>query len=462
MRTLNHINIKYFKYACDEVGKETQVDISARCILCGDSEKNKKQKRLHLYTKDSYEQDAVKCFNCEWTGNMYSFLREVDSSLFEQYKRETREKSFNSLAKKREKRQEFNDASIQMGNYTRKERAEPPETKAEPVHQDSRGSKKRRSYAVDLSGFGETNGSPSDKESSGQPGTGNNDGNENETNVFSTTSSGPNGSSESNSTDGTKPEDGRGVGGSTDKSIGDFSMSTNRVPADRTVDDKIKRLGVIPDDVFEMPDKFRPALESDSAISYLQGRGLDPANYFWSDDWVKFRGKNMPLKNCIIVPLWVMKDENVLYGFQARSIESKFFYTYIPDENTGFKVWNWYGIDKSKPTFIFESVFDAESSGLPQHMICAALGADLNDERLKELSDPIFALDNQVYDTTSRRKTVQNLKGKYKCFVWDKSMKFKDTNDAIKGGISKATMRSYILDHIETGMTGIIKCKLKR
>ena len=32
----NHIDVKYFKLCAPEIGKETAVDISAKCPVCGD------------------------------------------------------------------------------------------------------------------------------------------------------------------------------------------------------------------------------------------------------------------------------------------------------------------------------------------------------------------------------------------------------------------------------------------
>jgi len=473
MRTLEHINVKYFKYACDEIGKETPVDINAKCIICGDSDKDKRQKRLHLYTKANYDGDAIKCFNCEWTGNMFSFLREVDSSLFELYKKETREKSFNNLKRKHHEKKEYNDAAIQMGSYKRKARTESGTSKADGVY----GSDSKTETGGSDESFSQNNGYSEgeiDETNSGRSGRDlqihsgkepqrldENDGGQG-VNVgrkrnYSFSMSGFAGAN------GVELEESGTTNAVSNEPIRESESGSNGTDNEhQTSDDKVKGLGKLPDDVFEMPDEFRPACESADAVGYLRGRGLDPEFYYYSPDWINFNGKSMPLKHAIIVPLWVLKDDNVMYGFQARHIDTKFFYTYIPEENTGFKVWNWYNIDKSKPTFIFESVFDAESSGLPQDRICAALGADLNDERLAELFEPIFCFDNQRYDETSRIKTVKLLKRGFRCFVWDKQIQYKDTNDAIQGGLPKPDMAKYILSHLETGMTGIIKTKLKR
>lgn len=423
MKTLDRINIKYFKYACPDLGKETDVDISAKCILCGDSETNSKQKRLHLYTKSSYDHDMINCFNCGFTGGMYKFLSQpqVDSYLLEQYKKETREMSFNTLKAKYVKK-EFNNAEITLGaskqKSSKKSRAiqETPENRSDLSGEIPRRSK----YNISMSGFeGDISESP---------------------NV------------ERSGNDGSYTPNERDVPGS----------NVENISRDDVTKENVKLLGKIPDGVFELPLEFMPASESSDATNYLQSRGLDEKLYYFSKNWVKIKGKDIPVKNCIITPLWVIEDERIVYGFQARSIETKFFYTYIPEENTGFKVWNWYGIDKSKPTFIFESAFDAESSGLPLNRVCAALGADLNNERISELSEAIFCLDNQIHDQTSRVKTTNLLKRGFRCFIWDKSIPYKDTNDCIRGSFSKKTMAKYILSHIESGMTGIMKVKLKR
>lgn len=52
---LNRIDIKFFKLAVgmENIGKETDVDIVARCPICGDSQSNKRKKRLHLYIKNN-------------------------------------------------------------------------------------------------------------------------------------------------------------------------------------------------------------------------------------------------------------------------------------------------------------------------------------------------------------------------------------------------------------------------
>lgn len=100
---LDRLSIKYFKMAIghDALGKETDMDISARCPICGDSQRKKNSKRLHLYTKNGFDNDLVSCFNgdcpCQ-NKTVYSFLRDHYPSLLTQYKKENFGNTMQKLA----------------------------------------------------------------------------------------------------------------------------------------------------------------------------------------------------------------------------------------------------------------------------------------------------------------------------------------------------------------------------
>jgi DNA primase len=101
-----------------------------------------------------------------------------------------------------------------------------------------------------------------------------------------------------------------------------------------------------------------------------------------------------------------------MYGFYSRSIGTKMFCTYNNELNIGYKVWNWFNVDKTKTVYIFEGIFDGISSGLTN--IIALMGAKLPDERLKELKDPVFCLDNdgvQSVTDNAIHKAAQRLAG---------------------------------------------------
>lgn len=88
---LDRLDVKYFKLAIglDSIGKENDVDITARCPVCGDSRSHKNKKRLHLYIKNGVTN--VNCFNGDCAVHnktMYSFLRDFFPALIGQYKKE--------------------------------------------------------------------------------------------------------------------------------------------------------------------------------------------------------------------------------------------------------------------------------------------------------------------------------------------------------------------------------------
>lgn len=95
---LSPVDIKYFKLAVPGPYKESQVDIAAKCPICGDS-KHRNSKRLHLYEKSGIT--LVNCFNggCEMNSqrNLYNFLRFYKPELVFNYKSETFGNRINSI-----------------------------------------------------------------------------------------------------------------------------------------------------------------------------------------------------------------------------------------------------------------------------------------------------------------------------------------------------------------------------
>ncbi len=90
---ISSINKKYFLTAVSgtRIGKQTDMDIAVRCPICGDSSKNERTTRLHLYHKNG--KDSIKCFNgsCvlgDGTQSTQSFLYNHFPKLYDNYKRE--------------------------------------------------------------------------------------------------------------------------------------------------------------------------------------------------------------------------------------------------------------------------------------------------------------------------------------------------------------------------------------
>jgi len=193
-------------------------------------------------------------------------------------------------------------------------------------------------------------------------------------------------------------------------------------------------------------------------INYLNKRGLEP-----QEDWlysprnnkITFNKTLITLSEFIIIPLKI-KDE--WYGFQALGWKQKRFFIYLVTGNTSWKVWNWDSINKEEPVYIFESVYDALSSGLDN--VVSALGANLHEDRLKQLKNPVFCLDNQHIDEKSKEESLKYLEEGYEVFIWpDKTEKFKDTNDLRKVNAPKEKIKRMINNNIYKGMTGVLKLK---
>lgn len=185
---------------------------------------------------------------------------------------------------------------------------------------------------------------------------------------------------------------------------------------------------------------FSPIDKHMNALNYLGNRG-----YFYNEKHGKFYfgiqdlqigDKLYKITNCIIIPLYF---EDEMYGFYSRNITNKEFWTYMPEVNIGYKIFNWFNIDKDKEVYIFEGIFDALSSGLEN--VIALMGAKIPEDRLKELKKPIFVLDN---DKTGLINSLSYSKRGYAVYVQPDKYKEKDMNE-------------FMLNHKELNISDVIK-----
>jgi hypothetical protein len=197
----------------------------------------------------------------------------------------------------------------------------------------------------------------------------------------------------------------------------------------------------------------------EAALVYIQGRGLEPQeNWLYSPEGnkVQFNGNETYLSDYIIVPLTI---DRRWYGFQAIGWKQKKFFVYLVDGNDGFKVWNWNNINKEEPVYIFESIYDAMSSGLEN--VIAQIGTSLHVDRLKQLKDPVFCLDNQRIDEASQRESLKYAENGYKVMIWPEgSEKFKDTNDLRKINVPYEKISKMVKNNIYSSIKAILKLKM--
>ena len=329
---LSRTDIRFFKMAVgtERLGKETSVDIVARCPVCGDSQTNKNKKRLHLYWKNNLTN--VHCFNGDCpvqNKTVYSFLKNFFPSLLEQYKRENFSNRIEKLS---------------------------------------------------------------------------------EGDVFES-----------------------------------LNKSDNSNKTSDTNDDVL---------LHDLTPYLRDISEVPEALEYIKGRKMQYSPdrygkwYFGYQD-LKIGEKIYKITDSVVIPLY---KENKMYGFYSRSIKSKEFYTYNPDANVGYKVWNWFNIKKDEPVFIFEGIFDAISGGLPNSI--AMMGAKIPVERLKELKKPIFVLDD---DKTGRINSINYANMGYDVFVQPHGYA-KDMNANLLNGVDTT---SLILNNIYGNISAITRIKSK-
>jgi len=201
-----------------------------------------------------------------------------------------------------------------------------------------------------------------------------------------------------------------------------------------------------------------PLEESEEGINYLLKRGIQYDKnkfgkwYFGYQD-LMIDGILYKITNSIVIPLYSEKYE--FYGFYSRSINSKNFITYNHPDNIGFKIWNWFDIDKELPVYIFEGIFDAISSGKTN--IIAALGAKIPSERIKELKSPVFVLDN---DKTGFKNSIEYAKQGFTVYIQPDNIHEKDMNE-VKLRHTDINMSTLISENLFSGILAQVKLGTK-
>lgn len=206
---------------------------------------------------------------------------------------------------------------------------------------------------------------------------------------------------------------------------------------------------------YDLSQFFIKIEDSQECLDYISGRGLEYnkekyGQWYYGITDIIINDTMYKINNSVIIPLYY---EGEMYGFYSRSIDKKDFYTYMDSANTGFKIWNWFNIDKTKPVYIFEGIFDAIASGLDNSI--ALMGAKIPNERLDELDNPVFVLDN---DKTGIKNAIF-YSDKYNVFVQPDDILQKDMNEILtKTNINPSTL---IKENIFRGISAQTRLKPK-
>lgn len=190
--------------------------------------------------------------------------------------------------------------------------------------------------------------------------------------------------------------------------------------------------------------------KSPRTLEYLESRGLE-----WSPTFgdvyigknIKIDSKSFPIDNFIVIPFYY---EDKCYGFYSRSIVEHRFYTYMPEKNDEFKLWNYYNIDRTKPVYVFEGIFDAVSvyqSGITNVVACC--GATPPEKLLNGL-DCVMCFDN---DGTGKRNSLKYAKKGFKVLVYPNDLQFKDFNEMLLNNVCI----SDIMTNVYSGIQAQIK-----
>jgi hypothetical protein len=182
---------------------------------------------------------------------------------------------------------------------------------------------------------------------------------------------------------------------------------------------------------------FIPITESKKGMAYLYRRGIDTKYFklfYYTKNYRNF-GEG------IIIPFW-FNDEKI-YGFQYRNLDKKLFHIYLPEQNKGYKIYNYF--TKAKEVYVFESVFDLMSNNIPIENKISSFGSDIDVEKLNKFKKVIFCFDN---DETGLKKAKKYAELGYNIFIWPDNIKQKDFNDILQQAIKKGKDPKKVRDKI--------------
>lgn len=195
------------------------------------------------------------------------------------------------------------------------------------------------------------------------------------------------------------------------------------------------------------PKYFQPVESNEQALAYCNKRKI-PQHQI-KKMYYNCHTK-MPFGDSLIFPF--SKDE-FNYGFQARDIKRKFFYTF--SKNESFKIYNIFNVDLEKPVYIFESIIDS----LFKKNSVAVCGTSLSQQVLSMIKKPVWCLDN---DKTGMEKALTYAVEGGRIFVMPTDLKVKDVNELVMTyGMTEDAIDRLIVENTFTGLGAYTKIKNK-
>lgn len=416
MRTLDSVNVKFFKLTVTDIGTESNINITARCPVCGDSRKSKNTKRLHLYTKDTYEMDIVSCFNggCPVENKpMYVYLRDHFPHLLESYKQETLNDRIKDF--KLSRNYSYDEEENIWATLLDVPKPKVNEDEITKKLLDNKFSKKlttEEMIKMNNSGWFQ-NIEPkvlTVSESSENIQNISNDDHDFDNDFFEALS-----------------------GNKTDLKIAEKYKATKTVPY------VYKHFGFT---------KYNSRVED-----FLEMRKLKPRDDFmYAPTNIEIRNTNYLTANSIVIPF---TENGVPYGFYTRSLTQKSFFMITNSINDKYNLWNWFNVNHDEPVYIFEGIFDALSSGLDN--VIALTRAKMNKLLISELKQPVFCLDNDKTGIETMLKYSKEYKHA-KFYIQPKEIKEKDMNELLIAGYNT---KNIILNNIHEPLKSMVLLSTK-
>ena len=209
----------------------------------------------------------------------------------------------------------------------------------------------------------------------------------------------------------------------------------------------------------DLKNYITPIREIPKAIEYINSRGLKYSpelygEFFYGHQNLEIDDVVYKVQDSIIIPLYTDSSFTKMYGFYSRSISEKFFSTFMQDINIGYKIWNYFNIDNTKEVYIFEGIFDAIASGLDN--VIALMGAKLPEDRLKEINNPVFVLDN---DRTGLLNSIEYARKGCQVYIQNKYLQ-KDINSLMQDN-PDLDVTNFIKNNLYKGILAEVNIKQK-
>ena len=208
------------------------------------------------------------------------------------------------------------------------------------------------------------------------------------------------------------------------------------------------------------PPQFKPKLdlpkasENSSAKNYLEKRNLNPAKFYYTDNFKAWSNSHKQTFDSvkydeprIIIPLFY---KNTLIGFQGRSLgPSKVKYITIMLDDNAPKIYGLDEIKTSKPIYITEGPFD---STFIKNSV-AMCGSDV-DIGSFDWSDYIYVYDNEPRNREIVNRISKTIDRGDKVVIWPTNILEKDINDMVLAGHDVQSM-------VELNVYSGLKAKLQ-